>query len=164
LDELARQVFDSELAHDPEHEQRCPECRAALAHIHAVAKDLNRVATAPVAVPAGLLRRVMARLRTAPALLTVTVGSRGTTEVAESVVARVAREAALHVEGVAFASALPSCRPAEHSSGLRVRLVVSYGPSLHTLAALVRESVGRATAERTGVQIEHIDVSIDDLA
>jgi len=164
LDELARQVFDGELASDREHQRRCPECAVALAHIRAVAEGLDRVATAPVAVPAGVLRRVMVRLRAAPALLTVTVGSQGTTEVAESVVARVAREAALAVEGVKFASALPSSRPAGHGPGLRVRLVVSYGPSLHSLAALVRDSVGRATADRTGVHIEHIDVSIDDLA
>lgn len=161
LDALARQVFDGDPPVDVDHQRRCAHCHEALDRIRVVAAHLDRVASTSVTVPPGLLRRVMARLRATPSLVTVSVSSRGITEVAQSVVARIARDAAFEVGGVEFASVLPSDRS---RAGLRVRLVVAYGPSLHALADSVRDSVRDATASRAGVHIDQIDVSIDDLA
>ncbi len=163
LDDLTRQVFDGVAPGDANHQRACRHCDAALDHIRALAAEMNRAASTPVVVPPGLLRRVMARLRAAPALLTVTVGERGITEVGTGVVARIARDAAIAVTGVEFASALPSERASSAMPGLRVRLVVSYGPSLPALAESVRDAVRHATARHTGVRLDRIDVSIDDL-
>lgn len=164
LDDLTEQVFDGAEPADRDHQATCPHCQAALGHIRAVEADARGIATERVEVPAGLARQVMARLRAAPGLLTVAVTERGTTNVAEGVVARVAREAAMRVSGVRFASTFPGERSGSGLSGLRMRLVVDYGPSLHALADDVRDRVRRETASRTGVQIDHIHVSIDDLA
>ncbi len=164
LDDLTEQVFDGAEPGDRDHQATCPHCQAALGHIRAVEADARGIATERVEVPAGLARQVMARLRAAPGLLTVAVTEAGTTEVAEGVVASVAREAAMRVSGVQFASAFPGGRSGDGLSGLRMRLVVDYGPSLHALADAVRDRVRRETASRTGVQIDHIHVSIDDLA
>lgn len=164
LDDLTRQVFEGTEPGDFRHQTACPYCRDALAQIRTVSEDVHTVAALPVAVPPSLLRRVMARLRTTPSLVTVTVGEAGMTEVAESVVARVAREAALAVSGVTFASALSQGGSASGAPGLRIRLVVAFGPPLHGLADTVRDSVRRSTARYTGVQVDQIDVCIDDLA
>lgn len=164
LDDLIRQVFEGAAPSDSDHQATCPDCQLALERIRAVEADMRTVSSEPVAIPARLMRQVMARLRGAPALLTVAMTDTGNTTVAERVVARVARDAAVKVKGVEFASALAGDRSDSGLTGLRVRLVVAYGPPLHTLADAVRKRVRRELAARTGVRIDHIHVSIDDLA
>ena len=47
--------------------------------------------------------------------------------------------------------------------GLRVRLIVAYGPSLPEIADAVRTAVARDVSELTGATPRSIDVSIDDI-
>ncbi|MEJ7798688.1 MAG: hypothetical protein WKF42_09330 [Solirubrobacteraceae bacterium] len=164
LHQLAEQVFEGAAPADSRHQRSCPQCQAALRRIRAVADDVQGLAAEPVAIPPGLLRSVMSRLRSAPALVTVDVHARGATMVAEDVFNEVARRAALSVEGVGYASVLASEPAASGMVGLRVRLVVVYGPSLPALAVAVRVAVQRDVARLTGATLDCVDVAIDDLA
>lgn len=164
LDDLARQVFEGEPPADPRHQAGCADCQAALRRITAIRDDIGGLASQRVEPPPGLVRQVMARLRVAPALVTVDVDPRGTTQVAESVVTRLARRAALAVEDVVLASALTTEREAGTTVGLRVRLVVAYGPALHDVAAQVRKRIRAEVAAQTGVTVQEVRVSVDDLA
>lgn len=164
LSELAAQIFEGAAPVDGEHQRSCAPCQAALRRIRAVADDVRGLAAEPVGVPPGLLRSVMARLRAAPALVTVDVRGRGVTMVADDVIAEVAVRAALSVDGVGYASVL-ACEPvAAEAVGLRVRLVVAYGPALHAVADEVRSAIARDMAKLTGAGLGSVDVAIDDLA
>lgn len=164
LHELARQVFEDAAPADAEHQRSCPHCQAALRRIRAVAHDVQGLAAEPVAIPASLLRSVMSRLRSAPALVTVDVHTRGATMVASDVVAEVARRAALSVDGVNYASVVTSEPTLTGVVGMRVRLVVAYGPVLHAVADGVRAAVADDIATLTGATLRSVDVTIDDLA
>lgn len=164
LHDLALQVFDGTASPDLEHQRTCQHCQRALQRIRAVAHDVRGVAAEPVAVPPSLLRSVMSRLRSAPALVTVDVHTLGTTMVADDVIAGVARCAALSVEAVGYASVVASEPSPTGIVGLRVRLVVTYGPPLHGVAVGVRAAVAHDVARLTGATLRSVDVSIDDLA
>jgi len=164
LDDLARQVFDREPAADPAHQTGCADCQAALLRVTAIRDDVRGLASQRVEPPPGLVRQVMARLRVAPALVTIDVSARGRTQVAESVVARLARRAALAVEDVVLASALTTETAEGTTVGLRVRLAVAYGPALHSVADQVRERIRADVVAQTGVTVEEVRVSVDDLA
>lgn len=163
LHELARQVFEGAAAADPEHQAGCRYCRGALERISAVHADVHGLAAERVPVPASLLRSVMARLRGAPALVTIDVDPRGTTAVSEGVVTAVARRAALSVPAVSYASAIATDVRPTGLVGLRVRLVVAYGPPLGAVAEQVREAIARQVAARTGATLGAVHVAIDDL-
>jgi len=161
---LAAQVFDGVSPVDGEHQRSCSHCQAALRRIRAVAHDVQGLAAEPVDVPPGLLRAVMARLRAAPALVTLDVRARGVTMVADDVIAQVAVRAALTVDGVGYASVLGSEPSTGATVGLRVRLVVAYGPSVHAIADGVRAAITADVAALTGAALGSVDVTIDDLA
>lgn len=164
LDDLARQVFDGQAPADPRHQAGCSHCQAALLRVTAMRDDIRGLASEPVEPPPGLVREVMARLRVAPALVTIDVSPHGTTWLAESVVARLARGAALGVEDVVLASVLTTETNEGATVGLRVRLVVAYGPALHGVADQVRERIRAELAAQAGVTVEEVRVSVDDLA
>lgn len=161
---LAAQVFDGASPVDGEHQRSCAHCQAALRRIRAAARDVQGLAAEPVDVPPRLLRAVMARLRAAPALVTVDVRTHGVTMVADDVIAQVAVRAALTVDGVGYASVLASEPTTGGTVGLRVRLVVAYGPSLYAVADGVRAAITADVARLTGAALESVDVAIDDLA
>ena len=161
---LAAQVFDGAAPVDDRHQLSCSHCQAALRRIRAVADDVRGLAAEPVAVPPGLLRAVMARLRAAPALVTVDLRTHGVTMVADDVIAEVAVRAALSVDGVGYASVLATEPTTAGTVGLRVRLVVSYGPALHAIADGVRAAITRDVTRLTGAALASVDVAIDDLA
>jgi len=163
LHELARQVFEGAVAGDPEHQARCRYCQRALERIRAVYADLHGLAAERVPVPASLLRSVMARLRGMPALVTIDVDPRGTTTVSERVVSAVARRAARSVRGVSYASALTTDASPTGRVGLRVRLVVAYGPPLGPIAEQVREEITRQVVTVTGATLSAVHVAVDDL-
>lgn len=163
LHELARQVFEDAPAPDAAHQASCPYCRSALERIRAVHADVHGLAAEHVPVPSTLLHSVMARLRHAPALVTIAVDPRGTTTVSESVVTAVARRAALSVSAVSYASAITTDASSTGRVGLRVRLVVAYGPPLGGIAVQVREEIARQVAALTGATLSTVHVAVDDL-
>jgi len=164
LHELAGQVFEGAAPADAAHQRSCPHCQAALRRIRAVADDVQGLATEPVAVPPGLLRSVISRLRSVPALVTVDVRTRGATMVADDVIAEVSKRAALSVEDVGYAAVVTSEQTPTGMVGLRVRLVVAYGPALHAVADGVRTAIAQDVAALTGATLRSVDVTIDDLA
>ncbi len=161
---LAAQVFEGAAPVDAEHQRSCSRCQAALRRIRAISRDVHGLASEPVGAPPGLLRAVMARLRASPALVTVDVRGRGVTMVADDVIAEVAVRAALSIEGVGYASVLASEPTTAGVVGLRVRLVVAYGPSLHAIADGVRAAITADVAALTGAALGSVDVAVDDLA
>jgi uncharacterized alkaline shock family protein YloU len=95
----------------------------------------------------------------------VLIGGRGNTRIAESVLAQVARRAALGVPGVAVATALSAVVDPGDRRRVRfaLRLVVTFGPVLEALADLVRAKVIRDVAAQTGIEVSGIDIAIEDL-
>lgn len=161
---LVRQVFDGEPPADAEHQSHCPHCRAMLERTRATVEDLRGVAAEPVAVPPSLLASVMARIRSAPRLVTVDVDPRGATAVSDQLVASVARRAALSVAEVTYASVIAADSYGSDLVALRVRLVVVYGPPLQSVADRVRDAIAREIGRITGLRLRWVDVAIDDLA
>lgn len=163
---LASQSFDgtTPAEADAEHQRSCPHCQAALRRIGAVVEDVRGLAAEPVTVPPNLLSSLMARLRSAPALVTVDVHARGATMVSEELVAAVARRAALSVAEVAYASVIATDANATGTVALRSRLVVAYGPPLHEVADRVRAAIAEEVAALTGATLRSIEVTVDDLA
>lgn len=159
---LVEQVSEGTPPADPAHQATCPHCRRALARIGSVMEDVRGLAEEPVAVPHDLARQVMRRLRGERSQIALSPSARGRTVVNESLVAQVARRAALAVPDVAFASAV--VEESEAVVRVSVRLVVAYGPSLGRIAATVRERVVVELAELTGVRVERVDVSVEDLS
>ncbi|HEY0277285.1 MAG TPA: hypothetical protein VGC32_03350 [Solirubrobacterales bacterium] len=164
LENLVRQVFEGAEPVDPAHQRTCPHCQRALRRIRAARDDMRGLAAAPVVVPGGILRAVMARIRAKTALVTVAVGTRGATLVTDHLIADIARRAALAVPAVGHASVITAEEDAPGVIGLRVRLIVAYGPSLEEIATNVRDAISREIAETVGVTPGAIDVSIEDLA
>lgn len=164
VEELASQIFEGTPPEDAEHQAQCRHCRGAMARIAAVRDDVQGLSREPVAVPASIVRSVMARVREASVMVTVDVGLQGATMVAADVIAAVAGRAALAVAGVSYASVVSSDALATGVVELRVRLVVSYGPSLDELGAAVREAIRADIAATMGLAPRRIDVLIDDLA
>ena len=164
LEDLVRQVFEGEAPADPEHQRSCPHCQRALERIRAASDDMRGLAAEPVRVPGGILSAVMVRIRARTALVTVDVGTRGSTLVADHLIAAVAQRAAHGVTGVSHASVLAAEASPAGAVGLRVRLIVAYGPSMLEIAAAVRVVVGRDVSRLTGATPRTIDISVDDLA
>lgn len=159
---LVEQVSDGLPPAEPEHQAACPHCQGALARIRSTTADLRGLAAEPVAVPSGLARRVMARLRDEQARLALAPGERGRTSVNRAIVAQVANRAALAVPEVAFASA--GVGGGEGSVRIEVHLVVAYGPAVARVAGAVRERIARDVAALTGLLVETVNVRVDDLS
>jgi uncharacterized alkaline shock family protein YloU len=164
IEDLVAQVFDGVAPADPEHQAGCPHCQATLARLGAARRGLGSVRAQPVAPPSALLRDVLARVQTAGGEIGVAAGTRGRTTVAADVVSSIAQQAAAEVPGVAYASAVAEPTGAPGVVGLRVRLVLEYGPSAQDVAAAVRAAVKRAVSRLAGAVVERVDVVVDDLA
>ena len=163
VEDLVRQVFEGAEPRDADHQRGCPHCQAALRRIRRAHEDMQGLAAEPVRVPGGILNAVMARIRAKTALVTVDVGTRGSTMVADRLIAEVARRAALGVEAVERAAVVAAEEDPAGVVGLRVRLIVAYGPSLPEVADAVRAAVAGDVARFTGATTRSIDVSIDDI-
>jgi len=163
LEDLMRQVFEGAEPVDPDHQRSCRHCQGALRRLRAVADDVHGLASQPVAVPRTLFAAVMAKVRARPALVTVDVKATGTTLVADRVIAEVAERAALWVDGVDYASVIASEERPAGVVGLRVRLIVAYGPALPPIAAEVQRVISRDVIEISGATPRSVDVRIDDL-
>lgn len=95
---------------------------------------------------------------------------RGYTEIADRVVTKIARCAALEVPEVreVHLHGLPWSRPTSgevHGAQATVRLNVSvaYPSPLHAVAARLREHVTRRVAVQTGLDVTRLDITMTDL-
>jgi len=168
LDALVAQVADDAPAPVAEHQATCPYCQTALRGLGAAWRDFQSLARAPVPIPPGLTARIMHHIRDLAhraAQNLILAGTRGHTQISHTVITQVARRAALAVPGVLFASVRPTPGQAKDPDLLTfsVRLVTTYGPTLHAIAAAVRTTLRRRLATLTGAEVERIDITIIDI-
>lgn len=168
LDALVDQVTEPERPGDLSHQAGCPDCQAALATLREAWGELRGFAAQPVTVPPGLGARVMARIRALVALwgaAAVLSGPGGETRIDQSVLAQVARRAALAVPGVVLASALGvAVDPADRRRvSLSLRLAITFGPAIDALSAAVREQVSRHLNTQAGVKVIDVDIAVEDV-
>ena len=160
---LVEQVTRGTPPADPEHQQDCAHCARALERIRSVWHDVRGFAEQPVAVPGDLLRQVMSRVRSHGAQVSLPGETLGSTTVSAAIVGRIARRAAVEIDGVAFASAL-AVNADDGAVTVRVRMIITYGPSIDALADAVRTRISTAVMALTGVTVVAVDVFVDDLS
>jgi hypothetical protein len=166
---LLAQVADSLPASDPGHQESCPYCQAALRRLRSEWADLQELTHKPVAVPEGLTSRIMRHVRTlaGQAADSVLLGSaHGETRVSHVAVARAIQRLAASVPGVIFASARVLAQPTSQPRrvGTTIRLVVTFGPTLHSIADDIRVVLHRYVPNLTGTEIVRIDIMVMDIS
>ncbi|MDO9407979.1 Asp23/Gls24 family envelope stress response protein [Patulibacter sp.] len=158
---LVEQVTEELPPADPEHQASCPYCQDALARLRADSGALRELAAEPVRVPRDLSGRLVAGLRGGGRSIVVAAAPGGRDSVAEAVVCRLARLAALAVQGVHQASAVVVHRDAGITLDLHV--TAELDRSLPDLATQLREAVTHAVARSSGVRVTAVDVTVDDV-
>lgn len=165
---LVDQVAEHTVPVDAEHQAGCEHCQAALQALSRAWGEVEFFARQPVRVPAGLTARIMTEIRALVARwgdAAVLIGARGETRISESVLAQVARRAALLVPGVALASALGAAVDPVDRSRVRftLRLAIIFGPAVDTLADAVRAEISRHVSAHTGMRVSAIEIVVEDI-
>lgn len=208
LDEIARlpcgvdvarlvdQVADGLTPEDPDHQEGCPYCQGALAELRELWGDVRELAREEVPVPQRVVRRVLEQIRRERAAIGVMPAlpleqvvprlvryalleaHRGRTRIADSVIARIARRAALDSPAVRRLGRLPPGMAPRLGGGsvsglgvevdgarvsVRVGLVVAYGYPLEGVAADARQRVIDALRALTELEVTAVDILIADL-
>jgi uncharacterized alkaline shock family protein YloU len=184
IDDLFEQVADRRPPKNPQHQQSCPHCRAALAEISTLWEPVHALAAERIIAPPGLVSRVMTRVRALArdAWHGVLAGDRGVTRISAGVVGAVARLAAARVPGVGLAIARGRMATSEYEAAqedagaasrvgvaggrtvLELDIVVEYGTDARVLADRVRRAVTRDVAALTGLTVEAVDITVADIA
>lgn len=183
---LVEQVADRGPPAELEHQAACRYCQAALAELDAIWGDVGELARQRVEVPPGLLAAAMRRIArergggghrrpsgpppgarpgrpTNHALLTA---PRGSTRIADGVVAAVAGRAAVAVAGVRVRGRAPAevrIDGATVALGLELTLALALGASLPPLVAAVRAAVIADVEALTGLSVTAVDVAVADV-
>jgi uncharacterized alkaline shock family protein YloU len=195
---LIEQVADAGAPHDAQHQQTCPHCQRALAELRDLWEHVRAIASEEASAPIALVRRVLRRIRREisrpatrlpleqllPRLLRYALlpTTSGETKVADTVVAAIATEATLDVEGVhiltthntptAIVYALtnqPTTNPVTVTiTGGRVsielHIIAAYGINLPTLTHTIRNLVIQRVQSLAGLEVTAVDITITDLA
>lgn len=179
LGPLVDQVAEGRTAANPGHQRSCPHCREALDELEALWRDVRELATDDVEVPGALLAKVMERVRrdqaqasspslpldrVAPRLVRHALlrGGRGTTKIADSVIAELIRRSALATGGV---RSLRGDTVAVEGNlvSARLGLVVEFGLIIPELVELVRARVTREAEAMTGLRLETLVIDVVDV-
>lgn len=185
-DDLLDQVVDGTPPRDPEHQARCPHCRATLAHLTDVWTPVHQLADEEVRAPAGLLQAVMAEIRDLARIgwSAVLREDSGQTRIAARVVGAVARLAAESVPHVTLA--LGGGRPALPARGgtgdptsgeesgtvigvagehvvVDVQIAVDLGVSVPLVAQRVRSRIADHLRAQTGLTTTEVNVIVVDV-
>lgn len=169
LEQLVVQITDGAPPVDPGHQAGCPYCQSSLRRLRASWAELRTIASEPVPIPGELTARIMARVRAlahdAGGALLLT-SPRGETRIAHSVVARVIQRLALAVPGVVFASVRTGASGSAEPARLNVviRLVITFGPAIDTVAQTIRTRIDRHVPRLTGGEISRVDITVEDVA
>lgn len=169
LEALVAQVAEGIAPAEPAHQADCPYCQATLRALRLGWDDVQTLSRQPVAIPAGLTARIMARVRKLARLATdsILLGyPRGETRVSHALVARVIGRLAAGVPGVVFASA--RAMPDEAGDPGRVkaalRIVVAFGPPIEAVTRAVRAILDRRIPFLTGARLSRIDIRVEGIA
>lgn len=144
------------------HQQGCPYCRAELQALRRRWSVVRAEAAAPVLVPAGLVDRMVSRVRTVlaePGYLEVP-SVRGRLRVARSVVEDIARQT-VREHGLSVVG----CRAVSDPAGLavEVHVVMPYGVAVARRADAARRAVIAAVAAYAGLDVTAVDVDVVDV-
>jgi uncharacterized alkaline shock family protein YloU len=168
LDDLIAQITEGIAPGDRVHQATCRYCQTALAAIRDAWDEFQAVARSVIAMPEGLVDRVMQRIR--PLMWVggdgvALLSERGATRIADRALARLARASALSVAGVAVATVLRSEADPERrgSVAIELRLVVAFGPPVTEVADRVRERVVADLRSEAGIEAARVDISVDDV-
>lgn len=193
---MVDQIAEGTPPSDAAHQAACPHCQAALDELESLWGEVRDLARQPVAVPARVLDIVMKQIRAerdyrAPvvplesvvprlvrhALLT---GERGTTQIADSVVAAVVRRAVLDLPGVhpprtgerldALVRRLAAQTGVDvdvdvdgHRVTAALAIVVVYGYPIPEVVQAVRDRVVAAIERLAGLEAAAIDITVVDV-
>ena len=169
LEALVIQVTGDGQPVDPAHQNSCPYCHTALRYLRQGWADVQALTREPVPIPPRLTAQIMARVRTLARHVTSSIllgNHRGETRISHSVLGQVIQRVAAAVPGVVFASAkpIPHEPPEPGRLSVNIRLVVAFGPTIHTLTHAVRQAIDRRVPRLTGAQLSRIDITIEDIA
>jgi uncharacterized alkaline shock family protein YloU len=183
LDEIYAQVVDQTPPARPEHQARCPHCRAALADLSEAWTPVAQLAAKQITAPSSLLEPVLAKVRqiSRDPWYEIITTDHGRTRVAARVVGAVARLAAQEVPHVSIAfGRRRATREKDHAAiagtavesanvGARshvvidVQIVIEMGPNISTLADQVRRAVRTDIERFTGLTAAEVDVTVVDV-
>jgi uncharacterized alkaline shock family protein YloU len=185
LDEIYAQVVDQTPPARPEHQARCPHCRAALADLSEAWAPVAQLAAKQITAPSSLLESVLAKVRQIsrdPWYGMITT-DHGRTRVAARVVDAVVRLAAQEVPHVSLAfgrrrttrdndpaTIAGTARESATNVGVAgshvvidVQIVIEIGPNIPTLADQVRRAVRTDIERFTGLTAAEVDVTVVDV-
>ncbi len=182
--ELARlvdQVADGLPPVEPEHQRTCPHCQAALGELEDLWAQVRALAREEIVAPERIVRNVIRRihegLATAPREVRLEEvlprlvrhalfeTDRGTTRIADSVVARIVDQAVRGLRGVRRTGRPPSASVAVGGSRVTIRLplAIRYGVSLAEASAAARTSVIEQVEGLTGLVVDAVNISVEDV-
>jgi uncharacterized alkaline shock family protein YloU len=168
LDDLIAQITEGTPPSDRVHQATCRYCQAALAAIRDAWDEFQAMARSVIAIPEGVVDRVMQRIR--PLMWVggdgvALISERGATRIAGRALARLSGASARSVADVAVATVLRAEADPERAGAVAVelRLVVAFGPPVAEVADRVRERVVADLRSEAGVETARVDISIDDV-
>lgn len=189
---LVDQVVEGAPRRERGHQEQCPHCQATLGELERLWSDVRELALETVAVPDRIAHNVIERIRrerprrVPPTLALERVvprlvrhallqGERGSTQIADSVIAKLARRLAMTTPGVhAVRRAGSAARVGGWSADVAVTvagsraaaqlsLVIEYGARAPSVIDAVRERVIRGLEETTGLQVAAVDIAVVDV-
>jgi len=184
--DLVDQVAEHRPPADRGHQEACPYCRAALEELEPLWAEVRELAQEEVTPPGGMLTSVMRRVRrerlprpglplerVVPRLVSHAQlrGPRGSTKIADSVIAKLIERAALDTPGV---RSLRRPDPLGRGEGLalvvehdevsvEIGLVIEYGVAIPALVADVRARLEREVERFAGVRLVSVEVVAVDV-
>ena len=185
LEEIYAQVVEHTPPAHPEHQARCPHCRAALADLSEAWAPVAQLAAKQITAPSSLLESVLARVRQIsrdPWYGMITT-DHGRTRVAARVVDAVVRLAAQEVPHVSIAfgrrrttrdndpaTIAGTARESATNVGVAgshvvidVQIVIEMGPNIPILADQVRRAVRTDIERFTGLTAVEVDITVVDV-
>lgn len=190
---LVEQVAEAGEPEDPRHQAGCAYCQTTLVRLEQVWGVVREVAREEPAPPFSLVETVLLRIRRGlfPAVSTLPLeqvvprlvhallaADRGTTRIADAVVADIARAAARRVPRTRLLGRWNRqlARPAGWVSGdgiavevadtsvrITLQLALPYGASVPETTAAMRETVIADVEALTGLRVTAVDLSVDDV-
>ena len=172
IDVLLEQVADHRRPQDPDHQARCPHCRAALAEITELWRPMDQLARVKVPAPPDLLAAVREQVRRLPRHTwhAVLPTDRGETRIAARVIAAVVRRAAAQTDHVTLAVGRARAGREAAQVGVAgthvvidVQVAVELGSAVPILADQLRRHIREHLRAVTGLSPAEINIAVLDV-
>lgn len=180
---LVDQVAEGREPEDPGHQAACAHCEATLAQLDRIWSEVREVAREEVAPPYSVVATVISRIRrgllpdafglpleqVVPRLVRHALldAERGTTRIADAVVADVVRVAARRIAHARLLGS-PSragieVEVAHGSVRIALRLGLSYGVSVPAVVLAMRDAVIADVEALMGLRVTGVDITVEDV-